>query len=73
MKCPKCNQEKTVKNGFVIGNQRYKCKECQYNFILTDRRSQSIEKKKLAIHMYLEGLGFRSKQCFSFKLDKKYF
>ena len=31
-KCPKCRQKEKVKNGFMRGKQRYKCKsgECNY-------------------------------------------
>ena len=60
-KCPKCNQAKLIKDGFMKGNQRYKCKSCYYRSILsqgTYRSSFSIKRK--ALQLYLEGLGFRS-------------
>ena len=40
------------------GKQRYKCKECGYNFTEDDRRKIPDGIKKLAVRMYLEGLGF---------------
>jgi transposase-like protein len=61
MKCPKCSSEKNVKSGFTNGRQRYKCKECSCNYsveIKSTAKPQSM--KKQALHLYLEGLGFRS-------------
>ena len=60
MKCIKCHTEKIVKNGFTRGQQRYKCNQCKYNFTLVFKRRKPQEIKRLALHMYLEGLGFRS-------------
>ena len=61
MKCIKCNCEKKIKNGFVKGVQRYKCKECGYNYTVEKRSGEySKETKKKALQLYLEGLGFRS-------------
>ena len=60
MKCKKCQSEKYVKNGFDKENQRYKCKACGYNFTDTPQRGCSLETKLQALHLYLEGLGFRS-------------
>jgi len=37
LKCKKCGSEKTTKNGFVRKNQRWKCKDCGYNFIVGDK------------------------------------
>ena len=61
MKCIKCNSEEKVKNGFIKGVQRYKCKECGYNYTVEKRSGEhSKETKRNALHLYLEGLGFRS-------------
>jgi transposase-like protein len=60
IKCSKCLSDKIVKSGFMNNKQRYRCKNCHYHFTLNDRRKISLEKKRLAIHLYLEGLGFRS-------------
>jgi len=30
--CPKCSAEYISKNGVLNGKQRYKCRDCNYNF-----------------------------------------
>jgi len=61
MNCPKCSSDKKVKSGFVNGKQRYKCKECSCNFTVEIKSTaKSKSKKKDALYLYLEGLGFRS-------------
>ncbi len=35
MECKKCGGTKHSKNGFVKWYQRYKCKNCGYQFVLT--------------------------------------
>lgn len=61
MDCPKCDNTEKVKNGIVRGSQRYKCKGCGFNFTV-DKRSNEYPKstRKMALQLYLEGLGFRS-------------
>ena len=61
MKCYKCQSENKVKAGFTRGLQRYKCKDCGC-FYSVERKSdvKTAEQKRLALEMYLEGLGFRS-------------
>jgi len=59
MKCPKCKSANKVKDGIIKGKQRYKCKDCIYRYTVEERgKSKSL--KKDALHLYLEGLGFRS-------------
>lgn len=61
MKCSKCDSSKKVKNGVLKGVQRYKCKECGYNYTIEKRSGEySNETKRKALQLYLEGLGFRS-------------
>ena len=61
MNCPKCKSDKRIKAGFVKVRQRYKCKECGYYFTVELKSTaKSISIKKAALHLYLEGLGFRS-------------
>ncbi len=57
IKCKKCSSESLVKNGIVRGNQRYKCKECGYNFIDRDARTRKDfeVKRALAILLYSAG------------------
>ena len=61
MNCPKCNSVEKVKNGIVRDLQRYKCKNCGFNFTV-EKRSNEYPKslRKKALQLYLEGLGFRS-------------
>lgn len=59
MKCKRCQSKNYVKAGIVWEKQRYKCKDCSYYFTDTVQ-GFPLETKKLAIHLYLEGLGFRS-------------
>lgn len=60
MQCKRCQNKKYVKNGFDKGKQRYKCKSCGYNFTDTSPRGCPFDTKLQALHLYLEGLGFRS-------------
>src|SRR5690554_587903 len=61
MDCPRCNNTEKIKNGIVRALQRYKCKNCGFNFTVekTVKPISEINKKK-ALQLYLEGLGFRS-------------
>ena len=58
-KCKNCNNEKTVKSGFVRGKQRYKCKECGYNFVEGDARTNEriAAKKAMCVILYSLGKG----------------
>ena len=61
MDCPKCNSGSYVKDGNLRGLQRYKCKGCNFRYtVLRKSDVKSIETKRLALELYLEGLGFRA-------------
>lgn len=61
MNCPKCDSTEYRKDGIVIGRQRYRCKECDYRYTVRKRSPRVPEKKKrFAIELYLEGMGFRA-------------
>ena len=61
MNCPKCNSSMRVKSGLIKGRQRYKCKECGCNYTVEIKSTAKPKsQKKQALHLYLEGLGFRS-------------
>ena len=61
MRCSKCNSTKRVKNGILKGVQRYRCKDCGYNYTVEKRSGEySKATKRKALQLYLEGLGFRS-------------
>lgn len=59
MSCKKCGSEKAVKNGVVAGKQRFKCKECGYNFREGDERTNEkiAAKKALCILLYAMAKG----------------
>ena len=61
MNCPKCKQSDYCKDGIVNGRQRYLCKSCRYRYTV-ERKSdvKSDDTRRIALEMYLEGLGFRS-------------
>lgn len=59
--CPQCNTEKIVKNGFVKGRQRFKCKECKYQFTnLSKERGKPLWMKLEAVLMYMSGLSMNA-------------
>ena len=60
--CPKCKSDRRVKDGIVRGKQRYKCKECGYRYTVKKREAKEStpQIRKMALQLYLEGLGFRS-------------
>ena len=59
MKCPKCSSDKNVKDGIVKNKQRYQCKRCSYRYTVEFKAGIEPFYKRLALMMYLEGLGFR--------------
>ena len=60
MDCPKCKSKQYVKNGIINDRQRYKCKKCSLNYTVEYKAGIKPEYKRLALMMYLEGMGFRS-------------
>jgi len=52
--CKNCKTEQVVKSGKVRGKQRYKCKECGYNFVMGDERTNAkiIALKALCVLLY---------------------
>lgn len=56
LKCLKCGCEKAVKNGFIFGLQRYKCKKCGYQYTKTKPHGYSDHEKKTALILYASGL-----------------
>ena len=60
MDCPKCGVEKNVKAGFVGEIQRYKCKNCGCLFTRSTPKGEPLKKKRQAVQLYLEGMGFRA-------------
>jgi transposase-like protein len=61
MNCPKCCCSDKVKSGKIKELQRYRCKSCGCNYTVAIKSSgYSDSYKQQALHLYLEGLGFRS-------------
>jgi len=59
--CPRCKSQKYIKGGIVKERQRYKCKECAYHYSVVQKSDASTKsERRLALTLYLEGLGFRS-------------
>ena len=59
--CPKCFGNNFVKDGFIRKKQRYKCKKCNFRHTVRYKFGVAMpEIKRQALHLYLEGLGFRS-------------
>ncbi|MDR1653587.1 MAG: hypothetical protein LBS01_08095 [Prevotellaceae bacterium] len=38
IRCKRCGSSRYSKSGYVRGTQRYRCKDCGYNFKLGDNR-----------------------------------
>ena len=61
IRCKSCGSDKLVKNGFVYGVQRYKCKECFSNFIDRDKRKNyNLWSRLKVLKLYLENRGIRT-------------
>jgi len=61
LNCPRCTSVDKVKSGVNKGRQRYKCKKCQYFFSVAHKSDTATpDQRRLALTLYLEGLGFRS-------------
>ena len=59
--CPRCKSNLSIKSGMVNKRQRYQCKECAYHYSVVQKSDTSTEpQRRLALSLYLEGLGFRS-------------
>jgi transposase-like protein len=50
--CKSCGCSDVIKNGIVRGHQRYRCRECRYNFTQTARRGVPVALKSLALVLY---------------------
>ena len=57
--CKKCGSGQGVKNGFVAGKQRYRCKDCGCNFRAGDNRTNDriAAQKAMCILLYAMAKG----------------
>ena len=60
MHCRKCGSEAFVKNGFMAGAQRYKCKKCGFQFTRETPHGRPMKDKILALILYLSGLSMNA-------------
>jgi transposase-like protein len=60
MHCRKCGSEAFVKNGFMAGAQRYKCKKCGFQFTRETPHGRPMKDKILALVLYLSGLSMNA-------------
>ena len=58
--CPRCQSTHFVKNGCVNEKQRYKCKNCEYQFTRTTPRGHPPEHKKLTVLLYCHGISMNA-------------
>ena len=56
LRCKRCGAEGHVKNGFMRGKQRYRCRACGLNFTDTPPRGMPLRVKVTAVLLYLSGL-----------------
>ena len=56
LRCKSCGSEEQVKNGFMRGQQRYRCKACRLNFTDTPPRGMPLSVKATAVLLYVSGL-----------------
>jgi len=60
MNCRRCFSNNYVKNGSAKGRPRFKCKDCNYRYTVAHKSTTKPPAiRRLALEMYLEGLGFR--------------
>ena len=60
MRCRKCGSEKAVKNGIYNNKQRYKCKECGFQYTKEEPNGISPEKRAHALMLYVLGHSMNS-------------
>ena len=70
--CKNCKSEKVVKSGKVRDKQRYKCKDCGFNFVIGDERTSEkiIALKALCVVFYSLGKGSYNMLGKIFKRDR---
>jgi len=55
-RCKRCGSEEQVKNGFMKGLQRYRCKVCGLNVTETPPRGMPLHIRLTAVLLYVSGL-----------------
>lgn len=59
-KCPKCSGNEAVRNGILNQRQRFRCKQCNYNFTVA-KAGKGISSYYVvkALQLYIEGVSYR--------------
>ena len=55
--CKQCKSYEVIKSGRIIGQQRYKCKDCRLHFVLGDKRVKPFSAIKRAFAVILYSIG----------------
>ena len=58
--CLKCGHEQAVKSGHARGKQRYKCKQCGYQYTRCTPKGRPFKDKVLAVVLFLSGLSMNA-------------
>src|SRR5437764_5914165 len=56
LRCKRCGAQEHVKNGFMKGLQRHRCKACGRHFTDTPPRGMPLRVKVTDVLLYLSGL-----------------
>jgi transposase-like protein len=59
-KCPKCGCVSYMRNGYVLGKQRYRCKDCGCNYSRFTKQGYPKEIRKKCMDLFYEGSSLRS-------------
>lgn len=59
LKCRKCGSEEIIKNGKVFGWQRYRCKNCGFQFTKTSPAGKPVQIKLIVHELFMAGLSMR--------------
>lgn len=55
-RCPKCGSREAIKSGMIQGEQRWKCKSCQYQYTRIIPRGRPLWQKSLVVFLYSYGV-----------------
>jgi transposase len=58
--CKNCKKSNYTKAGFVMGEQRFRCKDCGCQFVPTRHHGKSEKEKLIAVWLYSHGFSFRT-------------
>jgi transposase-like protein len=53
--CPRCEYASPIRYGFVLGRQRWLCRDCSYQFTVERLMFKPLDVKQKAANLYEEG------------------